>query len=47
MEVSSQFELAEELGYISTEERLSIDELVKEVARLLSGLRNSYKPSES
>lgn len=47
MEVSSQFELAEELGYISTEDRLSIDELVKEVARLLSGLRNSYKPSES
>ena len=47
MEVSSQFEVAEELGYITTSERLSIDELVTEVARLLSGLRSSYQPSES
>ncbi len=47
MEVSSQFEVAEELGYITTEERISIDDLVKDVARLLSGLRNSYLPSES
>ena len=45
MEVSSQFELAEDLGYITTEERMSMDELVKEEARLLSGLQNSYKPS--
>jgi four helix bundle protein len=45
MEVSAQFEIAEELGYITTEDRLSMDELVKEVARLLSGLQNSYKPS--
>lgn len=45
MEVSFQFEVSEELGYITTEERMSIDELVKEVARLLSGLQNSYKPS--
>ncbi len=45
MEVSSQIEIAEELGYISSEERLSIDKLVEEVARLLSGLQNSYKPS--
>ena len=45
MEVSSQFEIAEELGYITTEERMSMDELVKEEARLLSGLQNSYKPS--
>ncbi len=45
MEVSSQFEIAEELGYISSEERLSMDKLVEEVARLLSGLQNSYKPS--
>ncbi len=44
MEVSSQIELAEELGYITEEDRLSMDELVKEVARLLSGLQNSYKP---
>lgn len=26
MEVSSQFDIAEELGYISTEERMSMDE---------------------
>lgn len=45
MEVSAQFEIAEELGYITIEDRMSMDELVKEVARLLSGLQNSYKPS--
>ena len=45
MEVSSQFEMAEELGYITVEDRMSMDELVKEEARLLSGLQNSYKPS--
>ena len=45
MEVSSQFEIAEELGYITTEDRLSMDELVKEEARLLSGLQKTYKPS--
>lgn len=45
MEVSSQFEIAEELGYISTEDRMSMDELIKEDARLLSGLQNSYRPS--
>ena len=45
MEVSSQFEIAEELGYITVEERMSIDELIREEARLLSGLQNSYKPS--
>lgn len=44
MEVSSQFEIAEELGYITADDRLSMDELIKEVARLLSGLQNSYKP---
>ena len=43
MEVSSQFEVAEELGYITTEDRMSMDELVREEARLLSGLQNSYK----
>lgn len=43
MEVSSQFEVAEDLGYITTNDRLSMDELVKEEARLLSGLRSSYK----
>lgn len=44
MEVSSQFEIAEELGYITTDDRMSMDELIKDVARLLSGLQNSYKP---
>lgn len=45
MEVSSQFEIAEELGYITAEERLSMDQLIEEVARLLSGLQKTYKPS--
>ena len=43
MEVSSQFEIAEDLGYISSEERLSMDQLIEEVARLLSGLQKSFK----
>jgi four helix bundle protein len=48
MEVSSQFEIAEELGYISSEDRLSMDMLIEEEARLLSGLLNSYKvPTKS
>ena len=47
MEVSSQFEVAEDLGYITTSERLSMDDLIKEEARLLSGLRNSYQSSET
>ena len=42
MEVSSQFEIAEDLGYISSEERLSMDKLIEEVARLLSGLQKSF-----
>ncbi len=45
MEVSSQFEIAEELGYISIEERMSMDSLIEEEARILSGLLNSFKPS--
>ena len=45
MEVSSQFEIAEELGYISSEERLSMDQLIEDVARLLSGLQKTYKPT--
>ena len=45
MEVSSQIEIAEELGYITMEERLSMDALVEEEARLLSGLLSSYKQS--
>jgi four helix bundle protein len=48
MEVSSQFEIAEELGYVSSEDRLSMDMLIEEEARLLSGLLNSYKvPTKS
>lgn len=42
MEVSSQFEVAEDLGYIPPEDRLSMDKLVEEEARLLSGLKKSY-----
>ena len=42
MEISSQFEIAEDLGYISTEERLSMDKLIDEEARLLLGLKKSY-----
>ena len=43
MEVSSQFEIAEELGYITAEDRMSMDEIIREEARLLSGLQSSYK----
>ena len=45
MEVSSQFEIAEELGYVSVDDCLSMDQLIEEVARLLSGLQKTYKPS--
>ena len=47
MEVSCQIEIAEELGYVTADDRLSMDELIEEDARLLSGLLNSYKPSDS
>ena len=47
MEVSSQFEIAEELDYITADDRLNMDQLIEEDARLLSGLLNSYKPSDS
>ncbi len=42
MEVSSQFEIAEELNYITSDERLSMDLLVGDVARLLTGLQKTY-----
>ena len=45
MEVSSQFEIAEELGYIAVEDRLSIEQLIEELARILSGLKKNYKLS--
>ena len=47
MEVSSQVEIAEELGYITTDDRQNMDQLIEEDAKLLSGLLNSYKPSDS
>ena len=47
MEVSSQFEVAEELGYITTADRQNMDVLIEEDARLLSGLLNSYNPNDS
>lgn len=47
MEVSSQIEIAEELGYVTADDRLIMDQLIEEDARLLSGLLNSYKPSDS
>ena len=47
MEVSSQFELAEELGYITTADRQNMDVLIEEDARLLSGLLNSYKLNDT
>lgn len=45
MEVSSQFEIAEELGYITVDDRLSINQLIEELARILSGLQKNYKLS--
>ena len=42
MEVSSQLEIAEELGYISTDDRKGMDVLIEEEARLLSGLKSSW-----
>ena len=47
MEVSSQFEIAEELNYITSEERLSMDQMIEEVARLLSGLLKTYNSQQS
>ena len=43
MEVSSQFDIAEDLGYITADDRQNMDLLIEEEARLLSGLQNSYK----
>ena len=43
MEVSSQFEIAEELGYINNADRQNMDVLIDEVARLISGLQKSFK----
>ena len=43
MEVSSQFEIAEDLGYLTQEERLCLDGLIDEEAKLLAGLKRSYE----
>ena len=43
MEVASQLEIAEELNYITRQDRENADLLIEEVARLISGLRSSYK----
>ena len=43
MEVSSQLEIAEDIGYISTQDRLFMDRLIEEEARILSGLQRSFK----
>lgn len=42
MEVSSQFEIAEDLGYITTDDRQNMDKLIDKEARLLAGLKKSY-----
>lgn len=47
MEVSSQFEVAEDLNYITSDERLSMDQIIEEMARLLSGLQKSYNSQPS
>ena len=47
MEVSSQFEIAEELNYITSDERLSMDQMIEAVARLLSGLLKTYNSQPS
>lgn len=47
MEVSSLFEIAEELDYITAEDLMNMDDLIREDARRLSGLQNSYQPSSN
>ena len=43
MEVSSQFEIAEELGYINNADRQNMDVLIDEVASLFPGSRNRLR----
>ena len=47
MEVSSQMEIAADLGYIDKEESHNIDILILEIARMLSGLQRSIRPAEN
>ena len=41
------YQKAKEVVNITTNDRLNMDQLIEETARLLSGLLNSYKPSDS
>ena len=43
MEVMSQLEIADDLGYISNVDLNNIEVVVADIARLLSGLQRSYK----
>lgn len=43
MEVSSQMDVACDLGYITKEQLNSIDDIADETAKLLSGLQNKFK----
>ena len=43
MEVMSQLEIANDLGYISNVDLNNIEVGVADIARLLSGLQRSYK----
>jgi len=47
MEVSSQMEIAADLGYLPKEELNNFDLLVDETARLISGLQRSFNSPDS
>lgn len=46
MEVMSQLEIANDLGYISDADMNNAEVIVADIARLLSGLQRSYKPKD-
>lgn len=46
MEVSSQIEISADLGYIDKNEFHNLDILIVEIARMLSGLQRSIRPTE-
>ena len=46
MEVYCQCGIAKRLGYISEENRVSVEKDIENIARPLSGLRNSYLPKD-
>ncbi len=46
MEISSQLDISEKLGYISKEKINNMEILIKDTARLLAGLYRSYKSAE-